>query len=555
MGRDELHLLREVGAALRARPTGDAPLDDVLRRSRRLRRRRRAHAGLAVCLPLVLVAATWGVVATHHRLGRARDAITLASGPTPDLASPPAPPAVAGRTIGSMVAGGNVVLQDDEASWIAKFQTLNAIGASVARVIVWPPTRGRAEPAPARLDRMMQLAHDHQITPILLLQLPDGPDGNPSLDPGGYNTWVELGREYAGRFAPGGAFQQEHGITGEWGVSLYQTITRPDARATLPVADYVAALEGLADGVHEVDPDLAVVAGGLRPSGRDPTLAGYGPALAPLLNAGTLDGLDLHSYYDAVRAPIEGGYEHSAQDNFDEVKRASGITADIGHYASNWNYRRDSTSIEEGQAARGVLTAFWDTLGVVGADGSTGVSRFAMPWNLFRTEAEDPAYGMAAQLDPWVPNDSGRALRTALEVAADLHFVSLDPRGSGEYVLEGAGKKLWVWQNREGWTAHPGTAFTVTGLPAGAGELEVYGWEGIRRTIPLHGQRSLVVTDLPTEETLMFLVRPAAQPRALRAAPVATLGHHAPVRVRCAAACTGRCQTHGKWRATAGTVS
>lgn len=67
-----------------------------------------------------------------------------------------------------------------------------------------------------------------------------------------------------------------------------------------------------------------MVAGGLREvqSSDDPTLAGYGPALAPLLNSGTLDGLDLHTHYDAAQAPIEGGYEQSAQGNFDEVKQA-----------------------------------------------------------------------------------------------------------------------------------------------------------------------------------------------------------------------------------------
>lgn len=525
MAGDELQKVREVAAALRARPTGDADLDDVLRRSRRLRRRRRTRAGLALCLPLVLVATSWAALA-GRRLDPAPAAGGIGFAPTTEPTAPPAtsqqlapeqappaPSAQSGRTIGSMAAGGNVSLRGGEAGWIASFRTLNDLGASVVRVIVHPAAAGWAgtAPAPERLDRLMQLAHDHRLTPVVLLQAYDGPDGDTSGDLGGYDTWQALGRAYAGRFAPGGAFQRERGIAGGWGVTLYQAITRPRASSSPPVPDYVTALRGLADGVHAVDPGLAVVAGGLRRGGPgdDPTLAGYGPALAPLLNAGTLAGLDLHTYYDPVRAPMEGGYEHSAQDAFDEIKRASGITADIAHYASNWGYRRGGPGVGEEQVARGVLTAFWDNVGVVGDDGATGVSHLSMPWNLFRTEAEDPDYGMAVQRDPWIPNDSGRAVRSALAVAADLHFVTLDPRGTGEYVLEGAGRKLWVWQNRQGWTDHPGSSFTVTGLPASASHLEVHGWDGLRRTIPLDGQSSLTVTGLPADETLMFLARPA----------------------------------------------
>ncbi len=52
----------------------------------------------------------------------------------------------------------------------------------------------------------------------------------------------------------------------------------------------------------------------------------------------------------------------------------------------------------------------------------------------------------------------------------------------------------------------PGTSFQVKEIPPDATELDVYGWDGCRKRIPLPPDHSsYTVTDLPTNETLIFL--------------------------------------------------
>lgn len=86
-----------------------------------------------------------------------------------------------------------------------------------------------------------------------------------------------------------------------------------------------------------------------------------------------------------------------------------------------------------------------------------------------------------------------------------MDFVSCDPKGRGEFVLEGAGKKLWVWQNRKAWTNHPGTTFTIRDIPANSTKLSVYGWDGLRQTVDVAGKRTIQVQQLSPGETYMFL--------------------------------------------------
>jgi hypothetical protein len=78
---------------------------------------------------------------------------------------------------------------------------------------------------------------------------------------------------------------------------------------------------------------------------------------------------------------------------------------------------------------------------------------------------------------------------------------------AGLFVLEGSGRKLWVWQNREKWTDRPGTSITVEGIPAGTQKLEVYGWDGLREEIAVGQTSKLLVEQLIPGETYMFLAR------------------------------------------------
>ena len=57
---------------------------------------------------------------------------------------------------------------------------------------------------------------------------------------------------------------------------------------------------------------------------------------------------------------------------------------------------------------------------------------FALPWNLFHTQLEDPPYGLAASFLPtYAPSQRGQVLRLFLNLTAGLLIDSVDPRGSG----------------------------------------------------------------------------------------------------------------------------
>jgi hypothetical protein len=155
--------------------------------------------------------------------------------------------------------------------------------------------------------------------------------------------------------------------------------------------------------------------------------------------------------------------------------------------------------------ARLFLTAFWDNVGVVRADGRTSATVLAFPWNLADAgEIEGPAYAMALTKDPWSPDLRAAVLRTVLRLAGDMKFTSLDPRGAGTFALEGKEAVLFVWQNLEGWTDRPGAVWEVD-LPAWARLAELWGFDGLRRTIPVQGGK-VAIRDLPGNETYMLRV-------------------------------------------------
>ena len=163
--------------------------------------------------------------------------------------------------------------------------------------------------------------------------------------------------------------------------------------------------------------------------------------------------------------------------------------------------------MDEDQAAKGFLTGIWDNLGVVKQDGKTSATVFAFPWNLFNDARQDVEFGMRLSFEPLVLSKRGQVLQRVLQLTKDMAFQSRDPRGTGEYVLSGGGRKLWVWQDRAAWTNHPGKTYTVTGIPKQMTRLEVYGWDGLRKTVPLSGQASVIVQDLPGDETYLFLAQ------------------------------------------------
>jgi hypothetical protein len=136
------------------------------------------------------------------------------------------------------------------------------------------------------------------------------------------------------------------------------------------------------------------------------------------------------------------------------------------------------------------------------------VCKLALAWNLFDLTSQDKEYGLSIQPDPWQPTRRAQALQMVARLAAGMKFDSLDPRVTGVFVLSRPRKKLWVWQDRPHYSTLAGTSFEIRGIPAGCTQLQVYGWDGLRSTVPLTGQKSYTIRDLPGDETYMFLASP-----------------------------------------------
>src|SRR5271166_4980109 len=407
-------------------------------------------------------------------------------------------------TLRYRMGGGNLVTHLRGAPATQLYQALRGVGARLARMNSYGWRDLQRHPLPEDFDAAMQDAYRNGITPVILLEY----EGNyqyltPSRPIGSYSDWLAAGHALARRFQPDGDWGREHGIAG-WGVTVFTAINEPDVQVSIPHAAYRDALAGLADGVHSVNAALRVVPGGFATcnSHKDATLRGYGPAIAGLLDDGRLDGIDLHTYYNARWYPLTRGREFSAQWCFDQVKAAMGLRRDVNFYATEFNIARDRDWSDAKAAARLFLTALWDNLGVVRADGSSATV-LAFPWNLGDTlRSETPAYAMAAAENPWAPEARAVVLRTVLRLTGDMRFTALDPHHTGTYTLEGSEGQLLVWQNLPGWTDKPSPTWEVD-VPDWAGTAELWGWDGLRSTIAIRGRR-IVIRDLPQNETLML---------------------------------------------------
>ena len=387
-------------------------------------------------------------------------------------------------------------------------EAVRGVGAGLARVNSYGWRTLARKPTPHDFEQALLQTHEACIAPVLLLEY----EGSYQfLDPaqpiGSYADWFEAGQVFARRFRPNGEFWTSKGIR-DWGATVFTAINEPDVQASIPVADYRAALAGLADGVHSIDPKLRVVPGGFATcnSHGDETLRGYAPAIADLINDGRLDGIDLHTYYHPDWFPFDTIRFNSAQSCFDRVKAAAGITrADVRFYATEFNVAKVGAWAEDHVAARLFLTAIWDNLSVVASDGATPATVLAFPWNLADTgRIEGPQYAMASREQPWAPSARGEVLQRVLALAGNMRPVSLDPKGSGMHVFEAAGRRLYVWQNLPGWTDRPGPDWTVE-VPEGLRHAELWGWDGLRSRQPVRDGK-VHIGNLAVGETYMLLV-------------------------------------------------
>lgn len=371
-----------------------------------------------------------------------------------------ADPAALHADVPGMIGGGNIGMKGDA----EKLAVLKSLGAGFCRVPVHPAEYWNdGKPLPERLDAVILAAHAHGVAPVLLFEYYTRWNG----ELGGAAKWHAIGRAFAGRFPPNSAWLRSQSVT-DWGVTTYTAFNEPmwkDNNPTpIPTDQYATALEALADGVHSIDAKLCVNPGGYQEvplfQNRDP----YIKAVAPLYNSGKLCAIGIHRYWDVQYVPMSHGFDFSLQHQFEQVKKDAGITADVKFCTTEMNFKKRVVSEEE--AAAGFLTALWDALTVVGRDGQR-VTQFVMPWNIFNLASKDESYGLAAQLSPWTPTARGKVLAMVCALTRGMEFKSADPKSSGVTVLEGAGRKLWVWQNRAGWSKLAGTSFTLTGLPAG----------------------------------------------------------------------------------------
>lgn len=405
------------------------------------------------------------------------------------------------------VGGGNIVTHLTGAPTAQLYQALRGIGARMGRMDSYGWRDLDRKPVPRNFDAAMRESHQQGITPIILLEY-EGSYQNlqPPQSIGSYDDWFAAGQAFARRFRPDGEWGRENGIYG-WGVTIFTAINEPDVQASIPREAYRDALAGLADGVHGIDRRLRVVPGGFATcnSHGDATLRGYGPAIAGLFEDGRLDGIDLHTYYNARWYPLTRGREFSVQTCFDRIKAAMALKRDINFYATEFNIARDGDWNDPKLAARLFLTAFWDQFGVVRADGRSAATVLAFPWNLADTgRIEGPAYAMAAKESPWQPDPRAKVLRMILGLAGDMRVMAIDPR-AGMLTLEGDAGQLMVWQNRPGWSETPGPAWTVP-LPQWARTAELWGWDGRRGDVRVRDGKA-EVTGLVGNETYMLLIR------------------------------------------------
>jgi hypothetical protein len=406
------------------------------------------------------------------------------------------------------VGGGNIVTHLTGAPTANLYTALRTVGAKLGRMDSYGWRNDDHKPTPHDFDAAMMEAYRHGITPIILLEYEGAYQ---KLDPpqlvGTYAEWFTTGATYARRFQPDGEWGREHGISG-FGARIFTAINEPDIQASIPKQDYHDALAGFADGIHSVNAALKVVPGGFATcnSNGDPTLGGYGTAIADLLQSGQLDGIDLHTYYNARWFPLTKDRFFSAQGCFDRVKQTLGITRDINFYATEFNIARDGDWTAPDMVASLFLTAVWDHLGVVGNQGRSATV-LAFPWNFADTgRIEGPAYAMAARENPWAPDGRSRVMQMVLSLAGDMQFTKLDPLHQGVFELAGDQSALFVWQNRTGWTDRPGQNWTVK-MPDWAKTAELWGWNGLRHTFEVKGRQALTIRDLTIGETYMIRVR------------------------------------------------
>lgn len=422
---------------------------------------------------------------------------------------------------------------------LAMLSALASVGATSCRTNLYPGAylKGGTDwntPTPESLDSFMSAALQYGVTPMVLFEYYAPQFLNSTGGFGSAGQWAAIGAAFAAYLGPNGTWARRVGAPASFGVTSFSAMNEPDLGAgfipggTPGAPAYAAALGGLARGVKSVSPLSTVFPGGFASVNAygDCTLRGLAAHLAPLWSDGTLDGVDLHTYYDVEYAPMEGTFAHSAQANYDCLLAAAGVSRALAFATTEYNYKE--RLVNDSVAARGLLTGVWDQLGLSSLPPASAPQTLrAFVWNAFDTLASDADYGLAASpptLDAYAPTQRGCAwalVAAILQLAGaqqGWQWDSADPRGSGTFRLSlspssgdaDSAALLVVWQARPAWTnASDLHSFAIADLPAGAAQVSVFAWDGLREVLPISppGASSVTIADLPGDETYMFLVQ------------------------------------------------
>jgi hypothetical protein len=414
------------------------------------------------------------------------------------------------QTIGVVSGGGNL-FRDEAGSH--KIADLVALHCGLARISATSPKnhyfQGDA-PSPERFDGIVLALLQEGVQPYLSFVFTDEMDSSETGIPDrNYSDWFDIGAAFAGRFRKNSPFLASQGIT-DLGVYGYAAINEPDhaeGEATgLTYTQYHDMLEGLADGVHSVDPDGKVWPAGYLSHDRDGefTAHGYCTAIVDLINDGTLEGFDLHTYHSANNSPAN--YNNSHQFAVDQFISQCGITrADVNPICTETNVQADPVASQQGyteETARNwFLTTMIDVLGTVRPDGSWTIGP-RLPWNLWDQSAEQ--FHMAAQLVPRTERWCGHTYKMLLDLLWDMRFTFNDPKGTGVHKLKGGGKSAWVFQNiHPSWSTLFGETFTIDDIPADATKVDVYDGMGLIETV--NGPGNSHVFSTATGKSYLFV--------------------------------------------------
>lgn len=176
-----------------------------------------------------------------------------------------------------------------------QLNAMNEVGCTMSRMPLHPGeyyNESTKKATPGKMDPLILRAWEAGISPYILFSYYTRYAVQAGTPLGGYDKWYEIGSAYAERFAPNSEWLKSQGLT-DWGVRYYTALNEPlwfnNNWRPYGRDEYRAVLEGLADGVHSIDPSLKVnphgfIGGPLRrlSAGANATIRGEALNLDPV---------------------------------------------------------------------------------------------------------------------------------------------------------------------------------------------------------------------------------------------------------------------------------